>query len=54
MYWVSIGQQWLVLGGTESVSGSTNYQVVIDLTGSIEDTKAFIYLCPKEMLGNKG
>ena len=32
--WVSEGQQWLVLGGTE---------VVIDVIGSVEGIDAFIY-----------
>ena len=54
MYWVSIGQQWLVLGGTESVKGGTNYQVVIAVIGSVEGIYSFLYLCLKEMPGNNG
>ena len=42
MYWVSIGQQWLVLGGTDSVLLS-QYEAVIDVIGSVEGIDAFIY-----------
>ena len=38
VYWVSIGQQWLVLGGTETL-----YEAVVDVIGSVEDIDAFIY-----------
>ena len=42
MYWVSIGQKWLVLGGTES-----HYDAVIDVIGSVEGIDAIIYLKKK-------
>ena len=40
MYWLSIGQRWLVLGGTVLI----HFEAVIDVIGSVESIDAFMHL----------
>ena len=47
VYWVSIGQQSLVLGGTEPVR---RYRLISDNTGSASGLYAFIYWEKVEIL----